>query len=139
MNYPSLRLNRSLAHEVMSIAPVAGPPQAFEIVEFSRSRREYMNHEVGVIHQYPFAFKVTFDVKWTNTFHSKSFVDSVRNALVVSVGCAGADDEVICERTDSGKLNDHGILRFLIKGSFYRFGETVVFVHLLNSASPLRI
>src|SRR6185436_4893356 len=40
-----IQLKHALCNQLMSIAPLAGPPQAFEVVKLTRPSRENVNHE----------------------------------------------------------------------------------------------
>ena len=74
---PLILLKRALSDQVTGIMPLAGAPQAFQIVEFARSCRKDMNDKIDVVEKDPFAFRASFDVQWTHTLFLQDFFDVV--------------------------------------------------------------
>jgi len=77
-----------------------------------------VHHEVDVIQEDPFAFFVPFDMKRPNSEFAESFVDAFCDRLIVPGRGAGADDELVGERTDVVQFDDDNVLRLLVEGGF---------------------
>ena len=102
----------------MRMAPLARPPQAFEIVKLARPRGENVDDEVDIVEEYPLAFGLSFDVQGAHTLFFKGFFDVFRNCLVVARRCPGADEEIIGERADLAKFDHDRVQRFLVECCF---------------------
>ena len=61
-------------------------PQAVEIVELAHRFVEDVNDDIGKIHQYPMTATRAFHRKRRETRLAEIFVDSLRNALHLSIG-----------------------------------------------------
>src|SRR5206468_5856997 len=70
-------LKRALADQLMSIAPLTRSPQALQIVELTRTRRENVNDEIDVVQKYPLTFGVSFDVQRTYALFLQGPFDAV--------------------------------------------------------------
>src|SRR6266481_4545937 len=90
-------LQRALRGQLMRIAPLACPPQAFQIVKLARPRGEDMHDEVDVIQKDPLAFDLSFDMQWPHARLLESFFDLFCNCLVMACRGSGANQEVIGE------------------------------------------
>jgi hypothetical protein len=82
-----------------------------------------VDHEVDVVHQDPFAFRVSLDMEGAVSQFAESFVDAFPNRLIVAARGSGTDDEVIRERANVGQIDNDNILRLLVEGGFKSFGQ----------------
>jgi len=77
-----------------------------------------VDHKIDVIQEDPLAFFVSFDVQGASSQFAESFFDAFGDRLVVAAGGAGADDEVVGERTDFVQVDDDDILRLFVECGF---------------------
>ncbi len=117
---------RSLADRLADLSPLAFTPKSLEVVELSGLFREDMNHEVGVVHQYPITFGMPFDVGRTDSGLSQSLVDIVGDRLGLPGGGARTYQEVVGKRTDAFKVQDDDISRLLVQSCVERCFQSVM-------------
>ena len=112
----------ALSDQFTSIAPLAGSPQAFQVVKFARARRKNVNNEIDIVQKDPFSFRMAFHVQWAHTLLLESLLDVICNGLIVTTRSSGADEEVVSEGTDFAQFEDDRILGFLVECCFDCFG-----------------
>jgi hypothetical protein len=95
-----------------------------------------VDHKIDVIHQDPFAFRVSLNMKRASAQFAKLFFDAFSDRLIVTAGGAGADHKVIGERADIVQVDHHDVLRLLVEGGFKGLSQLVVFLFLGNSLLP---
>lgn len=115
-------LERALSDQITGIVSLPCAPQALQIVEFARARGKNVNHEIDVVHKDPFAFGVSFDMKRARALLLERFLDVIRNGLVVTCRCSGADEKGIGEGANVAQFENNRILGFFVEGRFDRFG-----------------
>ncbi len=95
-----------------------------------------MDHKIDVIHQDPFAFRVSLDMKRASAQFAELFFDTFSDRLIVTAGGAGADHKMIGERADIVQVDDHDVLRLFVEGGFESLSQLLVFLFLGNSLLP---
>jgi hypothetical protein len=92
-----------------------------------------MNDEVDIVQKDPLAFLVSFDVQGANSVFAESFFDSFGDRLIVSTGCAGANDEVVGETSTPRPTRDHDFLRLSCRGRLQELRSDELYVVSLSN------
>ena len=106
----------------MGIVPLPRPPQALQVVELARPRRENVNDEIDIVQKDPLPFGIAFDVQGSNALPLEYFFDVVCNRLSVPGRCAGTNEEVIGEGAQLAKFEHHRVKRLLVECCLDGFG-----------------
>ena len=114
-------LKRALPNQLMSIAPLTRSPQALQIVEFARSRRENMNDEIDVVQKDPLAFSVSLDVQRPYGLSLQCLFNIISDGLIVTCRGSSTNQEIIGEGANIAKFDHHRVLRVLIECCFDGF------------------
>lgn len=95
-------------------------PETLQVIVLTGLGRENMHQEITVVGKYPFGLIVPFeaDRHFADLLEFKAdFLADGLNLLRIG---AGADDEVVRERRDAGKVEDLDVFRLLGFGGAYR-------------------
>src|SRR5262245_2016729 len=90
-------------------------PESFQVVELPHRLIEDMDDHIGEIHQHPLTSEDTLDRERRKTGLTEVFFDSLRDALDLTIGSAGANDEIVGDGGDLTNLHQDKVVGFFLK------------------------
>src|SRR5438093_1010782 len=90
-------------------------PESFQVIELPHRLVEDMDDHIGEIHQHPLTSGDTLDRERRNACLTEVLFDSLRNALDLTIGSTGANDEIVGDGGDLTNLHQDKVVGFFLQ------------------------